>query len=846
MDSCRGFFGRYFPALSGHCEPFAWQGRLFEQFCDGDIPDAVSIPTGCGKTSVMPIWLLALAFGAPVPRRLVWIVNRRVVVDQATDEAAGMALRLDTPPVAVVRAALSRLQSKADGRPLAISTLRGQFADNAEWRNDPARPAVITGTVDMVGSRLLFSGYGCGFKSRPLHASFLGQDALLVHDEAHLEPAFQSLIEAIRDEQRAAGDFRPLRTMQLTATTRDAVGGFTLSAEEMAEREVAARVNARKGIRLHAVAGQKDVAAEVAARALELRGSGEAVLVFLQRVADVDKVARQIEKAACIVQRLTGTMRGHERDDLVRDNGILARFLGREGKSGTVYLVSTSAGEVGINLSADHAICDLTPFDSMAQRLGRVNRFGAGDARVAVVHYAASEKLTPFEAACERTLALFCELPVREDGRLDASPSALGRLDAEKRAAAFSPTPAILPTSDILFDRWALTTIRGPLPGRPPVADWLHGVEEGEPSQTHVAWRTEVEFLSDTRQYDLAELLEDYPLKPHELLRDASLRVVEQLEKIAARVDDEDLWIVSPDDSVRAAKLSEVLKGDKKKTAQSIANCTLILPPRAGGLEQGFLSGDARFADGAGYDISDRWLDENGVPRRVRLWDDEELPTGMRLVRTVDIGFGRDEECEEGAGRRYWQWLVRPRTADDDGSRSANSKQELNWHCKRAETHAVQLAAALGLERVEAEALRVAAAWHDRGKDRDLWQRSIGNLEYPRVKLAKSGTKGPPVQASGYRHEFGSLLEMGSEISDLALHMVAAHHGRARPHFPDEEAFDPKYPDGVAGTAADQAVVRFLRLQKQYGRWGLAYLESLLRAADSWASQDEMTLEASA
>src|SRR5262249_14978283 len=141
MESCQAFFARCFPTLSGHTDPFGWQKRLFEAFCNGDIPDTVSIPTGCGKTSVMPIWLLALAFGAPVPRRLVWVVNRRVVVDQATEEAAGMTLRLDMPELAEVRAALVRLQSKDEARPLAVSTLRGQFADNTEWRNDPARPA---------------------------------------------------------------------------------------------------------------------------------------------------------------------------------------------------------------------------------------------------------------------------------------------------------------------------------------------------------------------------------------------------------------------------------------------------------------------------------------------------------------------------------------------------------------------------------------------------------------------------------------------------------------------------------------------------------------------------------
>jgi CRISPR-associated endonuclease/helicase Cas3 len=105
------FFARFFPALSGHNRPFAWQARLFQQFCGNELPEVVTIPTGCGKTSVMPIWLLALAHGARLPRRLVWVVNRRVVVDQATEEATAIAGRLDMPELAEVRASLSRMQS---------------------------------------------------------------------------------------------------------------------------------------------------------------------------------------------------------------------------------------------------------------------------------------------------------------------------------------------------------------------------------------------------------------------------------------------------------------------------------------------------------------------------------------------------------------------------------------------------------------------------------------------------------------------------------------------------------------------------------------------------------------
>src|SRR5439155_7558970 len=123
---------------------------------------------------------------------------------------------------------------------LAISTLRGQFADNREWSADPSRPAVIVGTVDMIGSRLLFSGFGVGFKAKPLHAGFLGQDVLLVHDEAHLEPAFQKLVEAIRVEQKKEpipfGDEMRLKVIALTATSRES--GKSEERFELTDREM--------------------------------------------------------------------------------------------------------------------------------------------------------------------------------------------------------------------------------------------------------------------------------------------------------------------------------------------------------------------------------------------------------------------------------------------------------------------------------------------------------------------------------------------------------------------------------------------------------------------------------
>lgn len=205
-----------FELLTGN-PPFPWQRALYERFVAGDFPKACDLPTGLGKTSVIALWLLALAKDPSLPRRLVYVVNRRTVVDQSTAEVERLCKQLVTSAAKSLRDALDAMAATTGEQPLAISTLRGEFADSGEWRRDPSRAAVIVGTVDMIGSRLLFSGYGCGFRSRPLHAGFLAQDALLVHDEAHLEPAFQSLLTAIAEEQQRCHEPRPLRVLALSA-----------------------------------------------------------------------------------------------------------------------------------------------------------------------------------------------------------------------------------------------------------------------------------------------------------------------------------------------------------------------------------------------------------------------------------------------------------------------------------------------------------------------------------------------------------------------------------------------------------------------------------------------------
>ena len=88
---------------------------------------------------------------------MVYIVDRRAIVDQTAAAIRGWINR---------NGALPELARAFDGcaafpgpHPVGLGVLRGGLADDGEWRVDPARPTVVVGTVDMVGSRLLFSSH---------------------------------------------------------------------------------------------------------------------------------------------------------------------------------------------------------------------------------------------------------------------------------------------------------------------------------------------------------------------------------------------------------------------------------------------------------------------------------------------------------------------------------------------------------------------------------------------------------------------------------------------------------------------------------------------------------------
>ncbi len=854
--------------LGGSDMPFPWQSELLRRFLRGEAVGAVDVPTGLGKTGVMAVWLVARALGAALPRRLVYVVDRRVVVDQATVVAESL------------RAWVSQERPVADAlglgvRPLPISTLRGQHVDNRAWLEDPSSPAIVVGTVDMIGSRLLFEGYGVSRRMRPYHAGLLGADALVVLDEAHLVPPFERLVEAIErgiqpggslgPRTSAAGQVPRMSLLSLSATGRQWQAPLTLSDADRAHPVVAQRLSARKILTVREPVHRKELAQRLADAAWSLSHGKPIRCVVYATSRDVaqDVCDRLRHHDGTAVELLVGARRVYERTGVAGwlvEHGFVESAAGqRAAPSNPGFLVATSAGEVGVDMDADHMVSDLVPWERMVQRLGRVNRRGEGDAQVIVL----PENGAKDAERLERTQTLLLRLP-QVNGGHDASPWALSQLRASVGAEieqASSPAPLHPPLARAQVESWSMTSLEDHT-GRPAVQPWIRGwVEEQEP-QTAVLFRRELPL--DNRGARLSErataaYLEAAPPHLKEVLETETWRVVEWLDtrrvSIAKTRNPEP--IVPGDDVivglvldsaavVREVRLSDLeSKRDRERLARDLGGATLLLDVRVGGLRHGLLDSEHAEASDVG---EQRDGATPPLPFRIsRVGGDAPAATteGLQYREEARLCVAEAEGAETA-------WLVvetlAGESAESEEGRAVTPTraQLLEEHREWTAREARSLAARLGLAEPYASMVALAASLHDEGKRARTWQRAFGvkdaESQSGRV-YAKTPTRPNLGLLSGYRHELGSLRHaerdprvqsLSPELRDLCLHLIAAHHGFARPLLRTDGAEEP--PSVLVGRA-QQIALRFARLEKTWGPWGLAWWEALIRAADQRASR---------
>ncbi len=799
--------------------PFPWQEELLDCFIKGKEVTQIDIPTGLGKTSVIAIWLVARALGAQLPRRLVYVVDRRAVVDQATEVAEYLQGYVDKNPK--LKQSLNLVNKS-----LPVSTLRGQHADNKEWLEDPTSPAIIVGTVDMIGSRLLFHGYcthgsRTGRKMWPYHAGFIGVDSLIVLDEAHLVKPFESLIRDITGDKRKFGAkdealqsiLPPFKLLSLSATGELTSSNevITLTASDFNHPVVNARYE--KAIkRLRKTASETDkIAEKLAEEAWDLVNKRSVrCIVFCDKREDAEKCKKLIEKKArnenlnVMTELFVGGRRVFERQNAAKELETMG-FIPKAKKKceRPAFLFATSAAEVGVNIDADCMVCDMVPWERLVQRLGRVNRYGdvhggsdivlidSPDKKLQkVLEKKPDERTDSEKEELERYHAIQNVLGVlpHSDDVFDVGLKALYELkrDAKNNSrlmsdlkAATTPTPIRPALTKAVIDSWSMTSLKEHT-GRPDIDPWLRGWMKDDKPQTAVIWRKYLPVRKDEKinKDEVEDFFEAAPLHLSEILETDSYRVKDWLSKRAEELlekTQKEKQLKFGEERIDSSDIVAIAlssRGDFVK-GFSLKDLTLSKKDKKNGKRENIendLNWAILFVNRHIAGLKDGMLDskEETLPRTI---DDGESWMGsppFRIIKT-DGTFNKNTVWLEifrfplkisGEGEPT-QWLIVEKYHHEPGDEgdwySVSHPQLLSEHEKETEKCARFIADRLALPKEYKEALVIAASLHDEGKAIERWQ-----LAFRSPTSGIYGKTMGPINfdiLGGYRHELGSLIE---------------------------------------------------------------------------------------
>ena len=841
--------GRLFQiAMGGQTRPFRWQ----REFAAGTWPAVLNAPTGSGKTAGVTLaWIHdRLVRPDTTPRRLVWCLPMRTLVDQTAKEVRGWVARLHDAGIDPRHL----LPSKGD-----VHVLMGG-ADSGRWFENPERPAVIVGTQDMLLSRALMRGYASSRASWPIEFAVLHRDCQWVFDEVQLMNAGRATsaqLEAFRRAEfdRARRESRPAdgpcRSLWISATLKpewletvdhpapparnvmlvepeaeddDRLRRLTRAAKHLACADI--------GPETANVGNHNAYIRRLAQAVVDAHRPGHMTLVIVNQVKRAQDLHGHVEK---LLKPRGGGAPGlallHSRFRPADRQREMAKVAGPEAKS-DIIVVATQAVEAGVDISAAVMFTELAPWASMVQRFGRANRRAEVEGGAQV-----------------------CWIDLL--GGLERDGKSVG-----KQADAVSqPYNAddLHEARDQLRELTDVAPKHLPRPGS--IAPALRVIR-----------RKDLDDLFDTDS-DLTGF--DVDISPY--VRDA---------------DDTDIRVfwrelpVTGDEPPRpvARELCAVPIGQARKWIQA-----------------------CRKAIGTVFFVRDpQWRRKHGVaqpyppgwvPFREAPWPGLTLLTDVRAGGYhEDLGFTGDRKHEpspvdpdELNNRIPAFGMAEESDGHDEDPRSETGRPvSLGDHLRHVTQEVSGLCEALGLDDPTRALLVRAARWHDLGKAHEVFQHTMrqgldGQSDWEERLLAKT-VKRHLRHERTFRHELASALaflahEHWARDADLVAYLIAAHHGKVRMNLralPRESG--PKDPDrkndrfargvwegdelpalelgggdswkgggltlsvmelGWDETTKESWTERTRDLLARFGPFRLAWLEALLITADRRASRKE-------
>lgn len=820
-------FARFFKTCHGK-SPYLWQERLARKVVgERRWPDALDLPTGSGKTSAIDIALYALAVASHNdeyglhPRRIILVVDRRVLVDQAWRHGRRLLDRVaKAPELGPVRNALASLSPE----PPSSIRLRGACPTDPRWCRSPDQVQIIASTVDQIGSRLLLRGYGVTPRMRSVEAGLVGQDSLLLLDEAHLAGPFLSTLRHIErlGPVRGVATRRQVVQLSATATTIAATTRFRLNENDRGDTALVPRLRAPKTLRWCEDRLQRILAKIDAPCVLLVANTVRTALDWMDRVTTTANSTRGRSGADRVPFLITGSMRPVDRQRIIE---VVEMRLDAHKPT---LVIATQCIEAGVDWDFDAMISECASWDSLVQRMGRVNRCGVRDDAECVVLPAqrtfkertTEEKLCPVYGRYELETAHWL-------GGISPFRCAPDKMPDAPRACIRPPetAPVLIPE---YLDLWSQTRADGPSYD---VSVFLHGVRQDHHVQ--VVWR-DLDLGKD-REY-LEPLLNALPPSS----REAAMVPARALRE----------WL-------RGREVVRIGAEIVVEKAENIAvGWTIVVPVEYGGIGvHGNFDGSSESAS----DVSTgALLEHRGL--RFQFHDIPPLAEDEPLEEQVKSWISADE-AHSHLDSWHWvdigrRWLfvseLQPQS-EDDGTTFQRRPVSLESHLNGVAARTRAIVDRLGLTEM-AEDLVLAARLHDLGKLDTRFQRLCGRRQGA-PPLAQSGHSwierhryaALADYPKGERHEALSVelmirhgLHKRANDSELVEHLVASHHGWARPFVRtarglaqiEDSLFGYTFNEEVAHAEADRAPARFHSVQRRYGWLGLAWLEAIVQLSD--------------
>jgi CRISPR-associated endonuclease/helicase Cas3 len=541
-------FAKFFHAAWG-CDPFPWQITLAEKALRGEWPAAIGLPTAAGKTALIDIALFALAKKAPgSARRIFFVVDRRVIVDEAAERAEKLSKKLRAAAAGSELYGVAQSLLELGGEePLMTAMLRGGIPRDDGWADSPLQPTVICSTVDQVGSSLLFRAYGTSEYGHPIRAGLAANDSLFILDEAHTASTFAETLSSIRGYRMWAEEplALPFTVVEMSATPRG--DSFHEDDEDRGHPVLKRRWKASKKAKLVSVDAEQDEEASKGgftalvkavvreARAMRDERHARVIGVVVNRVSTARSVHALLRAdEGCHAILLTGRSRPYDRDRVWHD-WKSSIGLGRNTEPEMpIFVVATQCIEVGANLDFDALVTEIASIDALEQRFGRLDRDGKRSAErgatyasiVAQKDQVAKKYEDPvYGTAIPATWAWLTEhltkevrtveLPAQpvkksktrkvkdefvEMGVLTLRSALKATEDREMLAMAQQRVPVLMPAH---LDLLSQTSPEPPVSPEPSV--YLHGPETG-PADVQVVWRADIGDSSPDRWIEIVSV----------------------------------------------------------------------------------------------------------------------------------------------------------------------------------------------------------------------------------------------------------------------------------------------------------------------------------------------------